>query len=159
MSAHDPRGAGHSVTPSPRHPLTPTPAEVQAAVAKLHADYCALTGRVTPLQFSQRLWWDLLQSAEYAYDAARMWADVQHLVRYLQLGIRDGKRNLGALKLMNLLQPDRYWEDLAEARATLRPARAPKAVPHVPAPGEERAPAELADRGAEELRKWREQRR
>jgi hypothetical protein len=39
----------------------------------------------------------------------------------LQRKIREGRRNVGALKLSNLLQPHRFEEDLAISRIRLQP--------------------------------------
>ena len=39
---------------------------------------------------------------------------------------RAGRRNVGALKLSNLLQPDRFEEDLQISRVRLRPHPPPK---------------------------------
>lgn len=128
---------------------TPAPSDVQAMCLRLHTAYCTQTRRPTPmLPLLQRLWWDLLSSPEYAYDADRFGDDLAHLVRYLLMGIRDDKRNDGALKLINLLQPDRWWEDLAEARAKLRPLKpVPKAsAPTAPAPAPAAEPASEATR-------------
>jgi hypothetical protein len=43
----------------------------------------------------------------------------------LQREIRHGRRNVGALKLSNLLQPDRFEEDLNISRVTLSPPKPP----------------------------------
>ena len=44
---------------------------------------------------------------------------------YLQREIREGRRNVGALKLSNLLQPDRFEEDLNIRRVRLEPLPRP----------------------------------
>jgi hypothetical protein len=135
----------------------PAPAEVQAMCAKLHADFCAATGRAVPLRFYERAWWDILQSPEYGYDAEQLGRDVAHLVRYLKMGIAQGKRNAGCLKLQNFLMPDRFCEDVAESKVMMKPARPARPPQPVAAPAA--APEPVEDRRgqfAEELRKFRE---
>lgn len=53
-------------------------------------------------------------------------ADLLRVIRYLQRGIRENRRTVGALKLSNLLQIDRFEEDLNISRAQLYGPRAPK---------------------------------
>ena len=52
-------------------------------------------------------------------------ADLVQVVRYLQKEIRHARRNVGALKLSNLLQLDRFEEDLniSRVRLTAEPPR------------------------------------
>ena len=48
-------------------------------------------------------------------------ADLKLVIRHIQTGIKDGKRNSGALKFSNLIgNPERFEEDLAEAMALSR---------------------------------------
>jgi hypothetical protein len=47
-------------------------------------------------------------------------------VRYLQREIRHGRRNVGALKLSNLLQPDRFEEDFSLSHIALHPPAPPR---------------------------------
>ena len=54
----------------------------------------------------------------------------KRVVTYLQKEIRAERRNVGALKLSNLLQPDRFEEDLNISRVRLKPA-APRPNPTV----------------------------
>jgi hypothetical protein len=51
--------------------------------------------------------------------------DVRAVITYLQREIRAQHRNVGALKLSNLLQPDRFEEDLQISRVRLRPPPPP----------------------------------
>jgi hypothetical protein len=136
--------------------ITQTPAETQAAVQRLHALYCELTKRPEALRFYERAWHDLLYAPQYPAHAARLWKDIQHLVRYLRMGIRDQKRNLGCLKLKNFLQQDQFLADLAEARATLSERRERAAQPHTPAPGEAPVPIEATREVAARLRQFKE---
>lgn len=88
----------------------------ETAIAELHAWFCERTGIHTKLCFSQRLWFEMLRS--YENNTERLRADADLIVRYLKKEIARDKRNLGALKLINFLQPDNFDADLAIARLT-----------------------------------------
>jgi hypothetical protein len=91
------------------------PAPTEELIAKLHRLYCEMTGQPLSLHFDrQRLWFDWLRAG---YDTP----DLRVVILYLQKEIRHQRRNVGALKLSNLLQPDRFEEDLCIRRAILRP--------------------------------------
>jgi hypothetical protein len=82
-------------------------------IQQAHALYCRLTGQRVSLRFDrERLWYELFH-AGFNQD------DLQRVVRYLQREIREGRRNVGALKLSNLLQLDRFEEDLNISRVQL----------------------------------------
>ena len=100
------------------------PTSVDAAqIARAHELYCRLTGQDLPMRYDrQRQWFELLR-------AGHTLADIEHVVRYLQREIHATRRNVGALKLSNLLQPDRFEEDLGISR----PARSPVPKPSPPA--------------------------
>jgi hypothetical protein len=88
-------------------------------IQQAHTLYCRLTGQRVSLRFDrERLWYELFQAG---FDEA----DLQKVVRYLQREIREGRRNIGALKLSNLLQLDRFEEDLNISRVRLYPPKAP----------------------------------
>jgi hypothetical protein len=88
-------------------------------IESAHRLYCQLTGQTIPMRYDrQRLWYELLQ-------AGFTLADLRTVITYLQKQIRQGKRNVGALKISNLTQPDRFEEDLAISRIRLRPAPQP----------------------------------
>jgi len=76
------------------------------AIQQAHQIYGQLTGQKLVLRFDrERLWYDFLRAG----------FTVEHLaqvIRYLQKQIRHSRRNVGALKLSNLLQLDRFEEDL-----------------------------------------------
>lgn len=75
-------------------------------IQQAHALYCQLTGQRVSLRFDrERLWYELFHAG---FDEA----DLQRVIRYLQREIRESRRNVGALKLSNLLQLDRFEEDL-----------------------------------------------
>lgn len=94
-------------------------------IQQAHALYCRLTGQRVSLRFDrERLWYEL-------FHAGFNEADLQRVIRYLQREIREGRRNVGALKLSNLLQIDRFEEDLNISRVQLY---APKPSPPAPAP-------------------------
>lgn len=94
-------------------------------IQQAHALYCRLTGQRVSLRFDrERLWWELFHAG---FDEA----DLQRVIRYLQREIREGRRNVGALKLSNLLQLDRFEEDLNISRVQLY---APKPPPPPPQP-------------------------
>ena len=77
------------------------------------------------------------------------------MVRYLQKEIRAQRRNVGALKLSNLLQLDRFEEDLHLSRVRLKPpVQHPAPAPSPPAPVLDEA---RRARLLEELRTFRQQ--
>jgi hypothetical protein len=106
----------------------PTPVDA-AMIAQAHALYCQLTGQNLPIRYDrERQWYELLR-------AGHTLADVEHVVRYLQREIRATRRNVGALKLSNLLQPDRFEEDLGISRLRVSAPTGqptPKQPPQVP---------------------------
>ena len=99
-------------------------------ILQAHQLYCQLTGQNLRLDFvRERQWYDLLHQGFTV-------EQVRRVIVYLQREIREGRRNVGALKLSNLLQPDRFEEDLnipppALGTAAPRPflQSAPAAVP------------------------------
>jgi len=85
------------------------------AVRAIHALYCRWTGQNLSLRFDrERLWSDFLR-AGFTPD------ELHRVIVWLQKEISHQRRNLGALKLSNLLQLDRFEEDLNISRARLRP--------------------------------------
>ena len=91
------------------------PPSVPAQLEQLHQTYCRLTGQNLSLRFDrERLWFEFLR-------AGFTLADLIQVVRYLQKEIRHTRRNVGALKLSNLLQLDRFEEDLNISRVRLSP--------------------------------------
>jgi hypothetical protein len=90
--------------------MTPT----EAAIQGLHLWYCQRTKLETKLCFSQQLWFDRLR--DYEFNAGRLREDCELIIRYLKREIARDKRNLGALKLQNFLQPDNFDSDLALAK-------------------------------------------
>ena len=103
--------------------IVPNPHE---QIAAAHALYCELTGQNLRLGFDrERQWYEWLR-------AGFTLQDLRRLIPYLQREIREGRRNVGALKLSNLLQPDRFEEDLNIRRVRLQPP--PRPTPKAPPP-------------------------
>ncbi len=129
--------------------MNSSPLSWGAQIQKLHQTYCQLTGQNLSLRFDrERLWHDYLR-------AGFTRADLTQVVVYLQKEIRQTRRNVGALKLSNLLQLDRFEEDLNISRVRLRPAAAPakpSAAPTV-SPNEQ---AQGRQRALDQLRDLRE---
>ena len=121
------------------------PPSMPALLEELHQTYCRLTGQNLSVRFDrERLWFEF-------HRAGFTLADLTQVVRYLQREIRHARRNVGALKLSNLLQPDHFEEDLNISRIRLVP-QVPTKTPVVLAPtcspaeqerGRQRALAEL----------------
>ena len=110
-------------------PAPPSSLPVNAlAIGQAHQLYCQLTGQSLRLGFDrERMWYELLRLG-YSLQ------DLRAVITYLQREIRAQRRNVGALKLSNLLQPDRFEEDLQISRVRLRPPLPPKpALPPQPA--------------------------
>ena len=95
-------------------------------IAAAHQLYCRLTGQTLRLGFDrERQWFEWLRAGFTPEDLRRV-------VVYLQREIREGRRNVGALKLSNLLQPDRFEEDLNIRRVRLEPLPPPRAKQPAP---------------------------
>ena len=108
-------------------PTAPVAYPVDAtAITQAHQLYCQLTGQSLSLGFDrERMWYELLRLG-YSLQ------DLRAVILYLQREIRAQRRNVGALKLSNLLQPDRFEEDLQISRVRLRPP--PPSQPAPPSP-------------------------
>ncbi len=125
-------------------PLPSIPAQLE----QLHQTYCRLTGQNLSVRFDrERLWFEFLR-------AGFTLADLIQVVRYLQREIRHTRRNVGALKLSNLLQLDRFEEDLNISRVRLTAQPPPPPTPAALVPtcspaeqerGRQRALAQLRD--------------
>jgi hypothetical protein len=98
------------------------------SVRELHELYCQWTAQTLSLRFDrQRLWYEFLRAGFSAEDLKRV-------LTYLQKEIRAQRRNIGALKLSNLLQLDRFEEDLNISRVRLKPPAPPPNPIVQPAP-------------------------
>jgi hypothetical protein len=101
----------------------PPPGSVPATLQQLHQTYCQLTGQNLSLGFDrERLWFEF-------HRAGFTLADLIQVVRYLQKEIRHTRRNVGALKLSNLLQLDRFEEDLNISRVRLSASASRPEIP------------------------------
>lgn len=93
----------------------------ESQIEQAHQLYCELTGQTLPLRYDrQRQWYELIR-------AGHTLAQVRAVIVYLQREIRAGRRNVGALKLSNLLQPDRFEEDLQISQVRLSALRSANA--------------------------------
>jgi hypothetical protein len=102
------------------------------AIAAAHQLFCQMTGQSLCLGFDrERQWYEWLR-------AGFTLEDLRRVVAYLQREIRHGRRNVGALKLSNLLQPDRFEEDFNIRRVRLEPLPPPPAQPPAPLPEAQR---------------------
>ena len=118
-------------------------------IASAHQFYCQLTGQSLQLGFDrQRQWYEWLR-------AGFTLEDLRRVIVYLQSEIRHGRRNVGALKLSNLLQPDRFEEDfnIRRVRLTPPPPPPPRQLP-APLPESQRELARL--RALEQICKLKE---
>lgn len=108
-------------------PQNPAPAlSTVELIQQAHRLYCQWTGQKLQLRFDrERLWYEFLRAGFNLEDLAQV-------VRYLQKEIRHTRRNVGALKLSNLLQLDRFEEDLHISRVRLAPPPPPTTPPAAP---------------------------
>lgn len=101
-------------------------------IEAVHRLYCQLTGQNLRLGFErERQWFEWLRAGFTPEDLRRV-------ILYLQREIRQGRRYVGALKLSNLLQPDRFEEDLNIRRVRLEAPPRPQPAPPAPLPEKER---------------------
>lgn len=130
-------------------------------IQSLHADYCRLTGMEIRCDMGRERDWFEWQARGFTAH------DLKMVVHYIRAGIREGKRNLGALKFSNLIRDyDKFEEDLAEARSInaansrkprVDPARAEalRATGRDPLPKTDAVSAKQAlDRGLGHIRKY-----
>ena len=103
-------------------PQSPSSTVHPDLIEQAHRLYGQLTGQSLALRFDrERLWYEFFR-------AGFTLEDLSQVVRYLQKEIRHTRRNVGALKLSNLLQLDRFEEDLhiSRVRLTSVPPSSPK---------------------------------
>ena len=99
---------------------------LSAQLLHLHQTYCRLTGQNLAWRWDRELLWGAFVRAGFTL------ADLAQVVRYLQREIRRERRNVGALKLSNLLQLERFEEDLNISRVRLRPEAPPPPPARLP---------------------------
>ena len=126
----------------------PQPNDRLAQIAAAHQLYCQLTGQTLRLGFDREHQWHDWLRAGFTLQ------DLRRVIAYLQREIRHGRRNVGALKLSNLLQLDRFEEDLNIRRIRLEPLPPPPPPPPPPLPEAERERRRL--RGLEVIRRIQE---
>lgn len=89
------------------------PSVTPEQIAQAHGLYQQLTGQSLSLRLDrERLWFEW-------WRAGFQLNDLRRVIRYLQREIRESRRNVGSLKLSNLLQLDRFEEDLAISQVRL----------------------------------------
>jgi hypothetical protein len=99
------------------------PSVTAEQIAQAHRLYEQLTGQSLSLRFDrERLWFEW-------WRAGFQLNDLRRVIRYLQREIRESRRNVGALKLSNLLAPDRFEEDLAISQVRLYPPASSRTAP------------------------------
>lgn len=132
-----------------KQPVTPTAKAPEGTVARsnaLHAWYCEQMGTEVRLDMNlERLWFDWFK-AQFTED------QFKRVFKYLKKQVDQKKRNDGALKLSNMLQPDRFNEDLALAARNCKPAPQPKAQEPEPVKS-----AEDWQKGQDAIKQLREQ--
>jgi hypothetical protein len=102
--------------PGQRPTLNPVAVSVDAqAIRQAHALSGQLTGQNLRLDGLRERQWCELRHQGFTLQ------EVRRVIVYLQREIREGRRNVGALKLSNLLQPDRFEEDLHIRQVRLEP--------------------------------------
>src|SRR5208283_107309 len=117
-------------------------------ITAVHQLYGQLTGQSLRLGFDrERQWFEWLR-------AGLTPEDLRRVITYLQREIREGRRNVGALKLSNLLQPDRFEEDLNIRRVRLEPL--PRPGPQTPTPLPEREREMRRLQGLQQIRQIKE---
>lgn len=126
------------------------PAWDSEAIARAHALYSELTGQRLPLHLERQRQWALILAHGYGLE------DLRRLILYLQREIRAGRRYVGALKLSNLLQLDRFEEDLALSGLRLHPPRPPTHSPVSLPPVDPAEDAAARQRALEILRQFRQ---
>jgi hypothetical protein len=93
------------------------PQPIAERIVALHQWYClALTVSAPLNQAFERYWYDWLKAGYNGKQLARV-------IRYIQRQIALGKRNEGALKLSNLLNVERFAEDLMIVERNRDPER------------------------------------
>jgi hypothetical protein len=126
-------------------------------IKDIHTWFCTATGQRLALAFDrERLWFEI-------FKAGFNEEDVRRLVRYLMMEIAKGKRNAGSLKLSNMLNPEKFEDDLNLSRVKFT-----QEFTLPPLPGKERAPSakpgtaskpspEAEAKAIEELKKFKKE--
>lgn len=92
-------------------------------IQALHAAYVSATGLDIRLDISREREWFEYVNKGFTQE------DLRLVIEHLKRGIREQRRNPGALKFRNLIgQLDYFEEDLAEARALTRAKKAGQTI-------------------------------
>jgi len=119
-------------------------------ILQAHELYCQLTGQKLRLDLvRERQWYELLHQGFTLQE-------IRRVIVYLQREIREGRRNVGALKLSNLLQPDRFEEDLNIRRVRLEPPIRSAPPPTQPPPAGEPEQERRRSQALEQLRQFKQ---
>lgn len=104
--------------------------DIRPQIEQLHRIYVERTGFELRLDIArERSWYEFI-GLGFTAD------DLQLVIDHLRRGIREQKRNTGALKFRNLIgMLDYFEEDLAEAKAHKRPPQPSTRVVRTPSPG------------------------
>jgi len=99
------------------------PETIRQLIDQAHRLYCQQTGQQIHMRMDrQRMWYELIRSG-FTLE------EIKKVITYLQREIREGRRNVGALKISNLTQLERFEEDLAISRVQLHPPAKPAPIP------------------------------
>jgi hypothetical protein len=119
-------------------------------ILQAHELYGQLTGQKLRLDFvRERQWYELLHQG-FTLE------EVRRVIVYLQREIREGRRNVGALKLSNLLQLDRFEEDLNIRRVRLEPLPASPRPNPPPPPANPQVQERRRLQALEQLRQFKQ---
>lgn len=102
-------------SPSTEVPFSPPAQESEASsrIKLIHGCYSEMMGGGVLLEANgERLWFDWLK-AGFTED------DLKRVMLHIRAGIASGDRQLGALRLSNLLAVDRFSEDLTLSKQTI----------------------------------------
>lgn len=120
-------------------------------IERLHGWFCEATGQKLGLAGRERYWWTWI-------NAGFSDGDLETVVSHLRREIRKGNRNAGALKLVNLLDPERFEDDLNQTRLNASgrvPPLDPQAQGRAPRPGQPPAKEQPPPRASDDqLRAW-----
>jgi len=92
--------------------MNPNPAD---KLRPLHQLYCSLTDRGVPWSMALLYRWELWDSHGWTAE------DLQLVIHHIKVLIKQDRRRPGSFRMNNLLDPERFGEDLAEAKAIFRP--------------------------------------
>lgn len=117
------------------------------SIRQAHALYEQLTGQTLALHLERHRQWAQLLAHGFTLD------DLRRVITYLQKEIRATRRNVGALKLSNLLQLDRFEEDLAVSRIRLHSQTRTQPHPISPTPKSTLTPDQIESSRQQALEK------